>query len=90
MLSPSENEGEQQMSEHQATENKSQTSIEVIDPDFLRFRKWCHTVNIAPSTGYELIKAGRIAVVKIGRGTFITREARQRFVASLEAEAQQS
>lgn len=48
-----------------------------------RFRNWCRDNHIGITTGYKILKEGRIEAVKVGKLTFITDEADQKWRESL-------
>ena len=50
---------------------KSNSSIE---PLFLPLRAGFAAIGVGPTKGYQLVKEGRIAVIKIGRKSFCTPE----------------
>ena len=55
------------------------------DSDLMLFAKWRKENDISNTTGYRLVKAGELKIVKIGRRTYITKTERERFVKSLSS-----
>lgn len=47
------------------------------------FREWCKSNGFGITTGYKLLKEGKIKARKVGKLTMITAEEAQRFVNSL-------
>ena len=37
-----------------------------------QFRPWCKMIGISPSTGYSLVRRGRIRLTKIGKRSVVT------------------
>jgi predicted DNA-binding transcriptional regulator AlpA len=43
-------------------------------------RKWCKLVGISVSTGYNLINAKKLKVIKVGKKTFVSRQESDRIL----------
>jgi predicted site-specific integrase-resolvase len=54
-------------------------------PDVTPFATWLKDNNISHSTGYRLVREGKLKIVKIHRRSYVTKNERERFLQSLSA-----
>lgn len=54
-----------------------------MEPEMMPFRDWCKASGFGLTTGYKLVKAKKIKIVKLGKLSMITREESKRFAQSL-------
>ena len=54
-----------------------------LDPDFVPFRDYCRANGIGVTTGYKLVKDGKIKLCHIGKRSYLTREEREAFRAAV-------
>lgn len=48
-----------------------------------RFKDWCRDNGVGVTTGYKMLNEGKIEAVKVGKLTYITDEAHQKWLKSL-------
>ncbi len=53
-----------------------------------RFRPWLEANGIGVTKGYELAKQGKLKTVKIGKNRYVTEEAAQAFIDSLNDQSE--
>lgn len=52
-------------------------------PDLMKFRSWLRANEIGVTKGYELVKNGQLSILKIGRASYISRDAREKFLSAV-------